>query len=136
MRNPPARLTITCGLLALLLTLAAGLNGAERGLGTLVGAGAAPSVAYFSRCGPGIYDLAVLGQHRRLSLVIPVADVSASGRIIRLSRGRVSIAVNLAPSLLRPGEIGRTLSSLRERFSRFFGGAGQVIRALMRRVKS
>lgn len=136
MRNPPARLTMACGLLALALTLAAGLNGAEHGLGTLVGAGDTPSIVYFSRCGLGTYDLALLGRHRRLSLVLPLGRIDAAGRVVHISVGRATAAINLAPTALRPGDLDRAVTTLLAGLRHLAGGVGEVLRNLMRRVKS
>lgn len=140
MRNPPARLTVTCGLVALLLTLTVGLNAAERGLGTLIGAGEGPSVAYFSRCAPGTYDVALLGYHWRASLVVPVGRISAAGRTIRLTGpgpdGVHALTINAAPRALKPGDIDRAWTALRARIERALGGAGEAFRRLVRRVRS
>lgn len=136
MRKPSTHLTLACGLIALVVTLVAGLNGAEHGLGTLVGAGATPSVAYFSRCAPGTYDLAVLGQHRRASLVLPLGQVSAAGRTLKLSRGRATIAINLAPAVLKQGDIGRAWDAASARLARLVGGVGEVISSWVKRIKS
>lgn len=140
MRNPPARLTVACGLVALLMTLTVGLNAVERGLGSLLGCGDGPSVAYFSRCGPGTYDLAVLGHRWRASLVLPVGRISAAGRTIRLTGPSLddayALTINAAPTALKPGDIDRAWTVVRARVLRALGGAGEVVRRLVRLVKS
>jgi len=140
MRNPPARLTVACGLIALLMTLTVGLNAVERGLGSLLGCGDGPAVAYFSRCGPGTYDLAVLGYRWHASLVLPVGRISAAGRTIHLTGpgpgGAYALTINAAPTALRPGDIDRAWTVVRARVMRALDGAGEVVRRLVRLVKS
>lgn len=140
MRNPPLRLTVACGLVVLLMTLVVGLNAVERGLGTLLGSGGGPSVAYFSRCGPGTYDLAVLGRRWRASLVIPVGRISAAGRTIVLTgpglEGTHALTINAAPTALQPGDLDRAWTAVRVRFLRALGGAGEAVRRLVQLVKS
>lgn len=133
MRNPSAGATVAIGLLLLCLLLGSGLNVAERGLGTLFGAQPAPSIVYFSRSTGGVYDIAFLGARRQLSWVLPLAWIDASDRRLSLWTldGQQQLQLNLAPTILVPGQLDGALQEVRSAALRLFGGVSDAVRQLL-----